>query len=69
MWGYVEIWYSFNTFKSSQIFFFKVLFTSRVFEGIGGDYFVSRYIPGRLFTRPGFEGLSPQIPSILHIFG
>jgi hypothetical protein len=33
----------------------KALFTSRVFEGMGRDYFVSRNFLDRLFTSPGFE--------------
>jgi hypothetical protein len=33
----------------------KVLFTFRVFEGMGGDYFDSRNFLDRLFTSPGFE--------------
>jgi hypothetical protein len=38
---------------------FEALFTSRVFKGIGGNYFVSQNFPGRLFTRSGFEGIIP----------
>jgi hypothetical protein len=33
------------------------LFTSRVFEGMRGDYFISRNFSDRLFTSPGFEGI------------
>jgi hypothetical protein len=33
----------------------EALFTSRVFKGMGGDYFVSRNFSDRLFTSPGFE--------------
>jgi hypothetical protein len=33
----------------------KALFTSRVFEGMGGNYFVSQNFPDRLFTSPEFE--------------
>jgi hypothetical protein len=40
----------------------KALFTSRVFKGMGGDYFVSRNFPDRLFTSPGFEGIIRDIP-------
>jgi hypothetical protein len=40
----------------------KALFTSRVFEGMGGDYFVSRDFSDRLFTSPGFEGIIPGYP-------
>jgi hypothetical protein len=40
----------------------EALFTSKVFEGIGGDYFVSRNFPDRLFTSPGFEGIIPRYP-------
>jgi hypothetical protein len=29
---------------------------------MGGDYFVSRNFPGRLFTTPGFEGIIPGYP-------
>jgi hypothetical protein len=35
----------------------QALFTSKVFEGMGGDYFVSQNFPDRLFTSPGFEGI------------
>jgi hypothetical protein len=41
----------------------KDLFTSRVFEGMREDYFVSRNFPDRLFTSPGFEGIIPRYPS------
>jgi hypothetical protein len=40
----------------------KALFTSRVFEGMRGDYFVSWNFPDRLFTSPGFEGIIPRYP-------
>jgi hypothetical protein len=40
----------------------EALFTSRVFEGIGGDYFVSRNFSDRLFTSLGFEGIIPGYP-------
>jgi hypothetical protein len=40
----------------------EALFTSRVFEGMGGDYPVSRNFPGRLFTRLGFERIIPEYP-------
>jgi hypothetical protein len=40
----------------------EALFTSRVFEGMRGDYFVSRNFSDRLFTSPGFEGLIPGYP-------
>jgi hypothetical protein len=40
----------------------KVLFTSRVFEGMGEDYFLSRNLPDRLFTSPGFKGIIPRYP-------
>jgi hypothetical protein len=35
---------------------------ARVFEGMRGDYFVSRNFPDRLFTSPGFEGIIPRYP-------
>jgi hypothetical protein len=38
----------------------EALFTSKVFEGMGGDYFVSRNFLDRLFTSPGFEGIIPR---------
>jgi hypothetical protein len=41
---------------------FKALFTSKVFEGMVGDYSVSRNFPDRLFTNPGFEGIIPGYP-------
>jgi hypothetical protein len=37
--------------------FIEALFTSKVFEGMGGDYFKSRNFPNRLFTSPCFEGI------------
>jgi hypothetical protein len=40
----------------------KALFTSRVFEGMRGDYFVFQNFPHRLFTSPGFEGIIPGYP-------
>jgi hypothetical protein len=40
----------------------KALFTSRVFEGMGGDYFISRNFPNRLFTSLGFEGIISGYP-------
>jgi hypothetical protein len=40
----------------------KALFTSRVFERMGGDYFVSQDFPNRLFTSPGFEEIIPRYP-------
>jgi hypothetical protein len=40
----------------------EALFTSRVFEGMRGDYFVSRNFPDRLFTSPGFERIIPRYP-------
>jgi hypothetical protein len=40
----------------------QALFTSRVFEGMGGNYFVSRNFPDRLFTSSGFEGIIPRYP-------
>jgi hypothetical protein len=39
----------FNGEKAELLF--KVLFTSRVFEGMGGDYPVSRNFTDGLFTR------------------
>jgi hypothetical protein len=39
------------------------LFTSSVFEGIGGDYFISRKIPDGLFTRLVLEGIIPGYPT------
>jgi hypothetical protein len=48
--------------RRSMTLFSKALFTSRVFEGMGGDYFVSRNFPGRLFTTPGFEEIIPGYP-------
>jgi hypothetical protein len=38
------------------------LFTFRVFEGMRGDYFVSRNFSYRLFTSPGFEGIISGYP-------
>jgi hypothetical protein len=35
--------------------YLKALFTSRVFEGMDGYYFVFRNFPDRLFTSLGFE--------------
>jgi hypothetical protein len=32
------------------------------FEGMGGDYFVSRNFSDRLFTSLGFEGIIPGYP-------
>jgi hypothetical protein len=46
----------------------KALFTSRVFEGMGGDYFESRNFPDRLFTSPGFEGIIPTNPHHSSVF-
>jgi hypothetical protein len=43
-------------------FLLEALFTSRVFEGMGGDYFESRNFPDRLFTSLGFEGIIPGYP-------
>jgi hypothetical protein len=43
-----------KSFLSSQKYT-KALFTSRVFEEMEGDYFVSRNFPDRLFTSLGFE--------------
>jgi uncharacterized SAM-binding protein YcdF (DUF218 family) len=43
-------------------FTLQALFTSRVFEGMRGDYFVSQNFPNRLFTSPGFEGIIPRYP-------
>jgi hypothetical protein len=40
----------------------EALFTSRVFEGMRGDYFDSRNFPDRLFTSPDFEGIIPGYP-------
>jgi hypothetical protein len=40
----------------------KALFTSRVFEGIGGDYLVFWNFSDRMFTRMGFEGIIPRYP-------
>jgi hypothetical protein len=40
----------------------RALFTSRVFEGMGGDYFVSQNFPNRLFTSSGFEEIIPRYP-------
>jgi hypothetical protein len=40
----------------------KALFTSRVFEGMGGNYFDSQNFPDRLFTSPGFEEIIPGYP-------
>jgi hypothetical protein len=40
----------------------KPLLTSRVFRGIGGDYFVSQNIFDRLFTRLDLEGIIPGYP-------
>jgi hypothetical protein len=40
----------------------KALFTSRIFEGMGGDYFVSQNFPDRLFTSPVFEEIIPGYP-------
>jgi hypothetical protein len=34
----------------------KALFTSRVLEGMGGDYFISRNFSDRLFTSLGLRG-------------
>jgi hypothetical protein len=38
----------------------EALFTSRVFEGMRGDYFIFQNFPDRLFTSPGFEGIIPR---------
>jgi hypothetical protein len=35
----------------------EALFTSSVFEGMRGDYFVSWEIPDRLFICPGLVGI------------
>jgi hypothetical protein len=40
----------------------KTLFTSSVFEGIGGDYLTSRKIPDRLFIMLGLEGIISGYP-------
>jgi hypothetical protein len=40
----------------------EALFTSRVFEGMEGDYFESRNFSNRLFTSSGFEGIIPGYP-------
>jgi hypothetical protein len=40
----------------------EVLFTSKVFEGMGEDYFVSRNFLDSLFTSPGFERIIPSHP-------
>jgi hypothetical protein len=37
----------------------KILFTFSVFEEIKEDYFISREIPDRLFTRLGLEEIIP----------
>jgi hypothetical protein len=38
------------------------LFTSRVFEGIRGDYLESQKIPNSSFTTPGFGRIIPRYP-------
>jgi hypothetical protein len=43
--------------SSNPLIYPKALFTSRVFEGMGGDYPVSRIFPDGLFTRPSLEGI------------
>jgi hypothetical protein len=40
----------------------QALFTSKIFEGMRGDYFVFRNFPGRLFTSPGFEEIISEYP-------
>jgi hypothetical protein len=41
----------------------QALFTSSVFKGMRGDYFVSQKIFDRLFTRPGLERIIQDIPT------
>jgi hypothetical protein len=52
----------FELVSGMKINYHKALFTSRVFEGIRGDYFVSRNLLDRLFTSLGFEGIIPGYP-------
>jgi hypothetical protein len=53
---------------------YKALFTSRIFEGMEENYFISWNFSNRLFTSPGFEGIisgyptRPQISSVLVYF-
>jgi hypothetical protein len=43
-------------------YMFRPLFTSMVFERMGGDYFVSRNFSDRLFTSPNFTGIILRYP-------
>jgi hypothetical protein len=40
----------------------KALFTSKIFEGIEGDYPVFQNFSDRLFTSPGLERIIPGYP-------
>lgn len=40
----------------------EALFTSKVFMGMGGDYFVSRKIPTSPFTSPVLNDIIPRYP-------
>jgi hypothetical protein len=45
--------------KEQRGYIFKVLFTSKVFEGFGGDYSISQNFSDSLFTRTGLVGIIP----------
>jgi hypothetical protein len=64
MWGFDVHQILSNPFKysSPKILYHEALFTSRLLEGMGEDYFVSRNFPDRLFTSLGFEGIIPGYP-------
>jgi hypothetical protein len=49
MWGFGvhQILLNLLKYSFSKILYHEALFTSRVFEGMGGDYFISRNFPDR----------------------